>query len=54
MRLVYWSLVIPEYTPIERLASAFGLLFTFNGLYLFIGGPILGEHSVPNICVYYF
>ncbi|GJQ75172.1 hypothetical protein Trydic_g9775 [Trypoxylus dichotomus] len=42
MRLVYWSLVIPEYTPTERLAAAFGLLFTVNGLCLFIGGPILG------------
>ncbi|GJQ75173.1 hypothetical protein Trydic_g9776 [Trypoxylus dichotomus] len=42
MRLVYWSLVIPEYTPTERLAAAFGLLFTLNGLCLFIGGPILG------------
>ncbi|KRT80445.1 membrane transporter [Oryctes borbonicus] len=42
MRLVYWSIVIPEYAPTERLAAAFGLLFTLNGLCLFIGGPILG------------
>lgn len=50
MRLVHWSLVIPEYIPLERLAAAFGLLFTLNGICLFIGGPILGKvkHSHFN------
>ncbi|KAI4463733.1 monocarboxylate transporter [Holotrichia oblita] len=46
MRLVYWSLVIPEYTSTERLAAAFGLLFTLNGFCLLIGGVVLGNIEI--------
>ncbi|GJQ75171.1 hypothetical protein Trydic_g9774 [Trypoxylus dichotomus] len=41
-RLVYWQLVLPEYTSVERLASAFGLLFSLNGFLMIVGGPALG------------
>ncbi|KAK9752906.1 hypothetical protein QE152_g3907 [Popillia japonica] len=41
-RTVYWSLVIPNYVPIERLAAALGLYSTLNGTFIWIGGPFLG------------
>ncbi|KAI4463732.1 monocarboxylate transporter [Holotrichia oblita] len=42
LRLVYWFLTVPEYIPVERLASAFGLLHTLNGIFMIFGGPALG------------
>ncbi|KAI4463679.1 monocarboxylate transporter [Holotrichia oblita] len=42
LRLVYWFLTVPEYIPVERLASAFGLLHTLNGIFMIFGGPGLG------------
>lgn len=43
LRLVYWFLTVPEYIPVERLASAFGLLYTLNGIFMIFGGPALGR-----------
>ena len=42
VRTVYMSLVIPEYVPIERLASASGLQMTINSLFLIGFGPVVG------------
>lgn len=44
VRTVYMSLVIPSYVPIERLANASGLQMVVNGLFILIGGPLLGKH----------
>ena len=45
VRTVYWSLVIPTHVPIERLASALGLQYTVNGIFIWIGGPFLGSFT---------
>ncbi|XP_017773406.1 PREDICTED: monocarboxylate transporter 7-like [Nicrophorus vespilloides] len=42
IRTVYWTLVIPNYVPIERLANAAGLQMVVNGLFIMAGGPVLG------------
>jgi len=42
VRSVYWTLVIPAYVPIERLANASGIQMVVNGVIILIGGPILG------------
>ncbi|XP_022901448.2 monocarboxylate transporter 14-like isoform X1 [Onthophagus taurus] len=42
VRTVYWSLVIPSYVPIERLAAALGIQMTVNGICIWIGGPVIG------------
>ncbi|KRT81779.1 membrane transporter [Oryctes borbonicus] len=41
-RTVYWSLVIPDYVPIERLAAAAGMQSTFNSIFMWVGGSFLG------------
>lgn len=43
VRTVYMTLVIPNYVPIERLASASGLQMMVNGLLILAGGPVLGK-----------
>ena len=43
IRTVYWSLVIPDYVPIERLASAAGLQMAVNALFLIGLGPVVGK-----------
>lgn len=42
VRTVYMTLVIPNYVPLERLASASGLQMVVNGLFILAGGPLLG------------
>lgn len=42
IRTVYMSLVIPDYIPIERLASASGIQMVTNGVILMFAGPALG------------
>lgn len=42
IRTVYMSLVIPDYIPIERLASASGIQMVTNGVILMGAGPLLG------------
>lgn len=42
IRTVYMSLVIPDYIPIERLASASGIQMVTNGIILMGAGPLLG------------
>lgn len=42
IRTVYMNLVIPSYVPIERLATAAGLQMMVNGVFILIGGVILG------------
>lgn len=42
IRTVYMSLVIPEYIPIDRLASASGIQMVTNGMILMAAGPLLG------------
>ncbi|KAF2904364.1 hypothetical protein ILUMI_01822 [Ignelater luminosus] len=42
VRTVYMTLVIPNYVPIERLASASGLQMMVNGFLILAGGPVLG------------
>ncbi|KAK9752845.1 hypothetical protein QE152_g3910 [Popillia japonica] len=37
---VYWSLVIPEYTTMNKLAASFGWLFIFNGLCIYLLIPL--------------
>ncbi|GJQ72073.1 hypothetical protein Trydic_g3170 [Trypoxylus dichotomus] len=41
-RTVYWTLVIPDYVPIERLAAAAGMQSTFNSIFMWAGGSFLG------------
>lgn len=43
LRTVYWSLVIPDYVPIERLPAASGLQSVTNGLVFMALGPLMGE-----------
>ncbi|KAB0798940.1 hypothetical protein PPYR_06820 [Photinus pyralis] len=45
VRTVYWTLVLPDYVPLKMLPSATGMHMVLNGLFLFIGGPILGKCS---------
>lgn len=42
-RTVYWTLVIPDYVPIERLAAASGMQSTFNSLFMWVGGSFIGK-----------
>lgn len=42
VRTVYMSLVIPDYIPIDRLASASGIQMITNGFLLMSVGPLLG------------
>jgi MFS family permease len=42
IRKVYMALVIPAHVPIEKLASATGMLMMMNGICIIVGGPILG------------
>ncbi|KAF5305920.1 hypothetical protein FQR65_LT07531 [Abscondita terminalis] len=42
IRTVYWSLILPEYLPIERLSSALSLEMVVNGVVVLAGGPVLG------------
>nr|CAD7458210.1 unnamed protein product [Timema tahoe] len=42
VRTVYMSLVIPNYVPIERLASASGLQMVANGIIFMMFGPFIG------------
>lgn len=42
VRTVYMNLVIPSAVPLERLAAAAGLQMMVNGIFILIGGPILG------------
>lgn len=42
IRTVYWTLVIPNYVPIERLANASGIQMVVNGLFIMAGGPLIG------------
>lgn len=44
IRTVYWTLVIPNYVPIERLANASGIQMVVNGLFIMAGGPLIGKH----------
>ncbi|GJQ75166.1 hypothetical protein Trydic_g9770 [Trypoxylus dichotomus] len=41
-RIIYWMLVVPNYVPIERLASAAGLQSILNGIVIWCAGPFLG------------
>ncbi|KAI4456815.1 monocarboxylate transporter [Holotrichia oblita] len=41
-RTVYWSLVIPDYVPIERYAAASGMQSTFNSIFMWVGGSFIG------------
>ncbi|XP_022901449.2 monocarboxylate transporter 14-like [Onthophagus taurus] len=41
-KIVYWSLVMPNYVPIERLGAALGIQMTVNGICIWIGGPVIG------------
>lgn len=43
VRTVYMSLVIPNYVPIEKYASASGIQMMVNGFCILIGGPIIGK-----------
>lgn len=45
VRTVYMSLVIPSSVPLERLAAAAGLQMVVNGVFILIGGPILGTQG---------
>lgn len=42
VRTVYMNLVIPSAVPLERLAAAAGLQMVVNGIFILIGGPLLG------------
>lgn len=42
IRTVYWTLVIPAYVPIEKLAAASGIQMVVNGIFIILGGPVLG------------
>lgn len=42
VRTVYWTLVLPDYVPLKMLPSATGMHMVLNGLFLLLGGPILG------------
>lgn len=56
VRTVYMGLVIPTYVPIERLANASGLQMLVNGVFILIGGPIMGKLiqnlHISNACLY--
>lgn len=41
-RTVFMSLLIPNYVPIEKLASASGIQMVVNGVIIMFGGPLLG------------
>ncbi|GLV37171.1 uncharacterized protein CBL_01999 [Carabus blaptoides fortunei] len=41
-RTVFMSLLIPNYVPIEKLASASGIQMVVNGIIIIFGGPLLG------------
>lgn len=41
-RTVYWNLVVPDYVPLDKLASASAFQSLCNGLSLLISGPIIG------------
>lgn len=43
VRTVYMGLVIPSYVPIDKLANASGLQMLVNGIFILIGGPIMGK-----------
>lgn len=55
-RTVYMALVIPNYVPLEKLASASGLQTLLNGVLLTAVGPFLGylrdEVGNYNICIH--
>ncbi|KAL1122711.1 hypothetical protein AAG570_003038, partial [Ranatra chinensis] len=42
-RTVYMTLVIPNYVPLDKLASASGLQTVMNGILLMLFGPLLGK-----------
>lgn len=42
VRTVYMNLVIPSAVPLERLAAAAGLQMMVNGVFMVLGGPLLG------------
>lgn len=48
IRSVYLYLIIPNYVPLEKLASASGIQMVTNGMVILIGGPLVGEYfSLP-------
>lgn len=49
VRTVYMSLVIPSAVPLERLASAAGLQMVVNGIFILIGGPVLGKRQLNGL-----
>lgn len=42
VRTVYMNVIIPDYVPIERLASASGLQMVANGIVLLLFGIVVG------------
>lgn len=49
VRTVYMNLVIPTSVPLERLAAASGLQMVVNGIFILIGGPILGISRFSSV-----
>lgn len=42
LRTVYMYLIIPSYVPLDRLATASGMQMILNGIFLLVGGPLIG------------
>lgn len=40
---MYMYLVIPSYVPLDRLATASGMQMILNGIFLLVGGPLIGK-----------
>jgi hypothetical protein len=51
-RTVYMTLVIPNYVPLDKLPSSTGLQTVLNGIFLLIGGPLLGIFILILIVVF--
>lgn len=44
-RIVFMSLLIPNYVPIDKLATACGIQTLANGIVNMLCGPLLGKQS---------
>lgn len=44
-------LVIPSYVPLDRLATASGMQMILNGIFLLVGGPLIGENNFSRFIV---
>lgn len=43
LRTVYMYLVIPSYVPLERFPTASGIQMIVNGVFMLVGGPLIGN-----------